>query len=41
MTPRKRKSYILDVDLCKGKNAVDTYLRESGLRSPERAEEEE
>jgi hypothetical protein len=41
MTPRKRKSYILDVDLCKGKDAIDTYLRESGLRSSERAEDEE
>ena len=28
LTPRKRKSYNLDVDLCKGKEAVDTFLKE-------------
>lgn len=31
LTPRKRKSYILDVDLCKGKEAVDSYLKNSGF----------
>lgn len=30
MTPRKRKSYVLDVDLCKSKEVVDTYLKDSG-----------
>ena len=29
LTPRKRKSYNLDVDLCIGKEAVDTFLKES------------
>ena len=28
MTPRKRKAFALDVDLCKGKEAVDAYLKE-------------
>jgi len=28
LTPRKRKSYNLDVDLCKGKETVDTFLKE-------------
>jgi hypothetical protein len=28
LTPRKRKSYNLDVDLCKGKESVDTFLKE-------------
>lgn len=28
LTPRKRKSYNLDVDLCKGKEAVDAFLKE-------------
>ncbi len=32
LTLHKRKSYILDVDLCKGKDAVDAYLKESGLQ---------
>jgi hypothetical protein len=31
LTPRKRKSYNLDVDLCKGRDAVDAYLKESGF----------
>jgi hypothetical protein len=31
LTPRKRKSYNLDVDLCKGKEAVDAFLKESGF----------
>lgn len=33
LSPRKRKNYSLDVNLCKGKEAVDTYLKESGLSS--------
>jgi tetratricopeptide (TPR) repeat protein len=28
LSPRKRKSYNLDVDLCKGKETVDTFLKE-------------
>lgn len=28
LTPRKRKSYNLDVDLCKGKEAAETFLKE-------------
>lgn len=32
MTARARKSFNLDVDLCKGKVAVDAYLRETGLK---------
>lgn len=28
LTPRKRKSYNLDVDLCKGRESVDTFLKE-------------
>lgn len=28
LTPRKRKSFNLDVDLCKGKEAVDAFLKE-------------
>ncbi len=36
LTPRKRKSYSLDVNLCKGKEAVDSYLKDSGLnQSPD------
>jgi tetratricopeptide (TPR) repeat protein len=31
MSARKRKSYNLDVDLCKGKEAVDAYLKDSGF----------
>ena len=31
LTPRRRKNYILDVDLCKGKEAVDVYLHDTGL----------
>ena len=31
LTPRRRNNYILDVDLCKGKEVVDAYLRETGL----------
>ena len=29
LTPRRRKSFSLDVDLCKGKEAVDVFLKES------------
>lgn len=29
LTPRKRKSYNLDVDLCKGRQAVDAFLKET------------
>lgn len=32
LTPRRRKSYILDVDLCKGKEAADAFLKENGLQ---------
>ena len=32
MTVRARKSFNLDVELCKGKGAVDAYLRETGLK---------
>ncbi len=32
MTARARKSFNLDVELCKGKVAVDAYLRETGLK---------
>jgi hypothetical protein len=28
LTPRKRKSFSLDVDLCKGKEAADAFLKE-------------
>ncbi len=28
LTPRKRKSFNLDVDLCKGKESVDAFLKE-------------
>ena len=31
LTARKRKNYSLDINLCKGKEAVDLYLKESGL----------
>jgi hypothetical protein len=29
LTPRKRKSFNLDVDLCKGKESVDSFLKEA------------
>ncbi len=29
LTPRKRKSYNLDVDLCKGKESIDDFLKEA------------
>jgi predicted Zn-dependent protease len=32
LTPRKRKAFRLDVDLCKGKDAVDAYLKSAGLQ---------
>lgn len=32
MTPRKRKSFNSDVDLCKGKESADSFLKESGFR---------
>lgn len=41
LTPRRRKSYILDVDLCKGKEAVEAYVKETGLRSGTPAEPED
>jgi hypothetical protein len=28
LTPRKRKSFNLDVELCKGKESVDSFLKE-------------
>ena len=31
LTARKRKNYSLDTNLCKGKEAVDLYLKESGV----------
>jgi hypothetical protein len=31
LSPRKRKTYSLDVNLCKGKEAVDSYLKSSGV----------
>ena len=33
LTPRQRKSFNLDVELCKGKEGVDAYLKESGMQS--------
>lgn len=33
LSARKRKNYSLDVNLCKGKEAVESYLKESGLSS--------
>ena len=34
LTTRKRKSYILDPDLCKGKAAVDEYLKATSQAEP-------
>lgn len=43
LSPRKRKSFSLDVDLCKGKEVVEVYLRETETQptspSPPKAEE--
>ena len=30
LSPRKRKSFVLDVDLCQGKEAAELFLKESG-----------
>ncbi len=40
LTPRKRKSFSLDVELCKGKEQVDAYLREVQLQSSEASGED-
>jgi hypothetical protein len=34
LTPRRRKSYSADVELCKGKESVDSFLKESASSSP-------
>lgn len=41
LTPRRRKSYILDVDLCKGRVAAENYLKETGMRTTSPKEESE
>lgn len=43
LTPRKRKAYSADVDLCKGKESVDRFLKESGFQpsAPAGGEEDE
>jgi tetratricopeptide (TPR) repeat protein len=35
LTPRKRKSFSLDVDLCKGKEAADAFLKENATQKEE------
>ncbi len=32
LSPRRKKSYNFDVDLCKGKDAVDEFLKSSGFQ---------
>lgn len=41
LTPRKRKKYALDVDLCRGKDQIDAYLKTSGFQDEAPTEEEE
>jgi hypothetical protein len=41
LTPRKRKSYSADVELCKGKDAVDKFLKESASPTPTAGEREQ
>lgn len=40
LTPRKRKKYSLDVDLCRGKDQIDAYLKTSGYQGDAPVEEE-
>ena len=40
LTARKRKSFNLDVDLCKGKEAADAYLKETALQPTSPAHQE-
>lgn len=41
LTPRRRRTYLLDVNLCRGKSLVDQYLKESGYQNSAPTEQEE